>query len=84
MIYRLNLILRSMLVLYICTWISGSDVYAEIQHSGSFPAESLAERMERLNELGKEMGQSISYNRSELSDARTPGLTVTTNGGVVV
>lgn len=79
MIYRLNLILRSMLVLYICTWISGSDVYAEIQHSGSFPAESLAERMERLNELGKEMGQSISYNRSELSDERTPGLTVTTN-----
>lgn len=79
MIYRLNFILRSMLTIYIFMWINISDVYAEMQHYGSFPAESLADRMERMNELGKETGQSVSYNMSELENKSTPALTPTTN-----
>ena len=80
MIYRLNFILRSMLGIYIFMWLNISSVQAEIQqYGGSFPAETLAERMERLNELGKETGQSVSYNMSELKNKRIPALTPTTN-----
>ncbi len=79
MIYRFSLILRSMLSIYIFMWINISNVYAEMQHYGNFPAESLADRMERMNELGKETGQSVSYNMSELENKRTPALTPTTN-----
>lgn len=79
MIYRLDFILRSMLGIYLFMWINISNVHAEMQYYGSFPAESLAERMERLNELGKKTGQSVSYNISELENIQTTALTPTTN-----
>ncbi|MBK5196342.1 MAG: carboxypeptidase-like regulatory domain-containing protein, partial [Proteiniphilum sp.] len=50
-----------------------------IQFTGTIPAESMIDRMERLNELGKHNGQKVSYNVRELNGKNAPPLEVETN-----
>ncbi len=54
-------------------------VMANIQLQSTLPAESLLSRMERLNELGKENGQKVSYNAGELSGKKVPAVETETN-----
>ena len=72
-------LLTNILMLVIFLWMGGGIAKADIQFSGVIPAESMIDRMERLNELGKLNGQKVSYNVRELEGKHVPSLEVKTN-----
>lgn len=47
--------------------------------SFNFPRESMSERMERIQELGKETGQTVSYDYEKMSGENAPSFTAETN-----
>lgn len=60
-------------------WMGYGNLSASIQDVVSFPAESMLNRMERLNEIGKGTGQSVSYNATEIQDENAPAFNAETN-----
>lgn len=67
------------LALFVFPWIGTVAISANVQFSAAFPAETLVERMERLNELGKNEGQAVSYNARDLNGKSAPRVEVETN-----
>ena len=74
----LKTLIRNVLVLFLFQQIGTVAINANVQSITAFPAESLIERIERLNELGKSDGQSISYNMKDLNGSM-PMIEVETN-----
>jgi len=72
-------LIRNVLVLFIFQYIGTAAIYANVQAITAFPAESLVERIERLNDLGKSEGQSVSYNMKDLNGKYAPMVEVETN-----
>ena len=72
-------LIRNVLVLFIFQHIGTATIYANVQNITAFPAESLVERIERLNDLGKSEGQSVSYNMKDLNGKYAPMVEVETN-----
>lgn len=70
---------RMVLVLSAFYWIATGVTSANIQFYGSFPAESMINRMERLNELGKNNGQTVSYNAKDIKGKDVPAVKAETN-----
>lgn len=75
----LKTLIRNVLVLFLFQQIGTVAINANVQSITAFPAESLVERIERLNELGKSDGQSISYNMKDLNGKYAPMIEVETN-----
>lgn len=59
---------RIILSVAILWGVSIGNLSAIVQNIGSFPAESMIHRMERLNEIGKTTGQTVSYNATEIQN----------------
>lgn len=70
---------RITLSVAILCWVSIGNLYAIVQNTGSFPAESMIHRMERLNEMGKTTGQTVSYNATEIRNEKAPAFDAETN-----
>ena len=70
--------LKTLLLLCMGAWLQTGTVSAEVQRL-TFPSEQIVARMERLNELGKEAQQTVSYNKSELKNKQVKSCTVSTN-----
>lgn len=67
------------LALFAFPCIEIGAISANVQSSAAFPAESMVKRMERLNELGKNEGQTVSYNTRDLNGKSAPQVEVETN-----
>ncbi|MDD2248086.1 MAG: hypothetical protein PHC39_13620, partial [Proteiniphilum sp.] len=65
---------RIALLVMVLGCLDFGNLSASVQHDGSFPAESMVERMERLNEMGKLTGQTVSYNATEIRDEVVPSI----------
>ncbi len=70
----------ALLVMVLGGCLDFGNLSASVQHDGSFPAESMVERMERLNEMGGKLtGQTVSYNATEIRDEVVPSIETETN-----
>lgn len=70
---------RITLSVVILCWVSIGNLSATVQNVSSFPAESMIHRLERLNEIGKTTGQSVSYNATEIQNEEAPAFDAETN-----
>ncbi|WP_298649128.1 TonB-dependent receptor [uncultured Proteiniphilum sp.] len=70
---------RITLSIAVLCWVNIGNLSATVQNIGSFPAESMLHRMERLNEIGKTTGQSVSYNATEIQNEEAPAFDAETN-----
>lgn len=76
---KMDKMCRVTLSIVILCWINIGFLSATIQNVSSFPAESMVQRLERLNEIGKSTGQSVSYNATEIQDEEAPAFDAQTN-----
>ncbi|WP_294083054.1 SusC/RagA family TonB-linked outer membrane protein [Proteiniphilum sp. UBA5384] len=70
---------RIILSVALLCWVGIGNLSAMIQNIASFPAESMLHRLERLNEIGKATGQSVSYNATEIQNENAPAFNAETN-----
>lgn len=70
---------RITLSVVILCWVCIGNLSATVQNVSSFPAESMIHRLERLNEIGKTTGQSVSYNATEIQNEEAPAFDAETN-----
>lgn len=70
---------KNVLSVVILIWASIGNLSAGIQRDMSLPAEPMIHRMERLNEMGKTTGQSVSYNATEIRNEEAPAFETETN-----
>lgn len=78
---RIKMKQKSKLILsaILLSWISIANLSAMAQDIGSFPRESMIERLERLNKIGEATGQSVSYNVTEIQNENAPAFEAKTN-----
>ena len=62
------------LTLFAFFWMGINLTAADVQSKKMLPAESMLQRMTRLNDWGKQNGQIVSYNISELRDQNAPAV----------
>ncbi|WP_286847501.1 MULTISPECIES: SusC/RagA family TonB-linked outer membrane protein [unclassified Proteiniphilum] len=79
MLQKMDKMYRIALLVMVLGCLDFGNLSASVQHDGSFPAESMVERMERLNEMGKLTGQTVSYNATEIRDEVVPSIETETN-----
>ena len=72
-------LLKNVLALLLFYFIGTFAISGNVQYSVALPAESMVERMERLNDLGKNEGQSVSFNAKDLNGKNAPMVEVETN-----
>ena len=70
---------KNILSLFALICIATVTTAANIQYKSYIPEESMVDRMERLNELGKDQNQSVSYNAKDLNGEKVPAIETETN-----
>lgn len=65
-------------ILLMAYWLTMS-AFADGQSTGSFPRETMSERMERIQELGRESNQTLSFDYAKMKDEYAPPFTYNTN-----
>jgi len=53
MVIKMEKMCSIVLLVMVLGWANFGNLSANVQHGGNFPVESMIERMERLNEMGK-------------------------------
>ncbi len=79
MVIKMEKMCSIVLLVMVLGWANFGNLSANVQHGGNFPVESMIERMERLNEMGKTTGQTVSYNATEIRDEIVPAIEAETN-----
>ena len=54
-------------ILLMAYWLTMS-AFADGQTAGSFPREIMSERMERIQEMGRETNQTLSFDYAKMKD----------------
>ncbi len=65
-------------ILLMAYWLTMS-AFADGQTAGSFPREIMSERMERIQEMGRETNQTLSFDYAKMKDECAPSFTSNSN-----